>query len=99
MCSKSFFSISQETFHLFLDSRKFRMFERGGYCYRGVTKHEFEGCLLSISMSSIIMGEFQHCQGFRPCFRMGGTIYREVSFDLLVDSFCGSVSLWVICHR
>ena len=60
VCCQSFFSVFREIFQSFFYSGKFGVFEGRRDRDRGHAHDEFEGCSLSVSVSSVVVCEF-HC--------------------------------------
>ena len=63
---------------------------------RTIALNQFEWSVDSFSMSSIIVCEFEGTEGIQPLFWMRSAVDGQISFDLLIHSFCSSVRLWMI---
>ena len=64
-----------------------------------IAQNQFKRGVCPVRMSSIIVSEFEGAEGFMPVFGVRGTIDGKVRFDLLIDSFGGSIGLWMIGGR
>ena len=64
---------------------------------RFVAKHEVERGFSGGGVRAVVVDELGHRDMVSPCFGVGTTEDAKVGFDFLVESFCFSVGLRVVC--
>ena len=62
-----------------------------------IPEHEVKWGFAGGGVRAVIVDKFGHGDVIYPCFRVGTTEDLEVGLNFLVEPFCFSVSLWVVC--
>ena len=63
---------------------------------RFISHHEIEQGLICDGVRAVIVGEFSMRDFVCPRTRVGSTEDLKVHFNLLVDTFCFAIRLWVV---
>ena len=62
-----------------------------------ISEHEVEWGFAGGGVGVVIVNKFSHGGVIYPCLRVGAAEDAEIGFNFLVEPFCFSVGLWMIC--
>ena len=97
MHSKCFFSQSVKVSEAIFQSRKVGSFNDAGDGLQFIAKHEVKWGFAGGGVRVVVVDKFSHGDMVHPCFRVGTTEDAEIGLNLLVEPFCFSVGLRVVC--
>jgi len=97
MCRSSLVSCLVEGFHSLFHSLGICPIKRQGDIFEFIPHHEVEQGLFHDKVDLLIVAElYKRVERF-PCFGVVGVEDLKIDFEFLVDPFCFSISLWMIC--
>jgi len=98
MRSSGFILCFFEGFHLLFRSWGICPIKRQGDIFRFIPHHEVERGLFHGGVNLLIVAELHERVELFPCFRVVGAEDSEIDFQFLVDLFCLSIGLRVVCR-